>query len=104
MEQDITLGDIYEEIAERLALARTKALMGEREEAMGIFQGASLEYRRFQDVLSGYPGHLALEHAFQATMAALCEERTREHPATRPEKEPKPTQTARSRKRVRQAA
>ena len=104
MEQELTLGDMYEEIAERLALARTKALMGEREEAMGIFQGASLEYRRFQDVLSGYPGHLALEHAFQATMAALCEERTQEHSEPQPNNERKPTQTSRSRKRVRQAA
>ena len=70
MEGEFTLGDIYEEIAERLALARTKALMGERQEALGLFQGASLDYTRFREVLAGYPGARALEHAFDVTMAA----------------------------------
>ncbi|HLK57316.1 MAG TPA: hypothetical protein VKU00_12160 [Chthonomonadaceae bacterium] len=75
MEAELTLGDIYEEISERLALARTKALMGERQEALGLFQGASLDYTRFRDVLAGYPGAHALEHAFDVTMAALDAER-----------------------------
>lgn len=74
MEGELMLGDIYEELAEKLAQARTKALMGEREEALGIFHGASLQFTRFRDVLSGYPGHHALEHAFEVTMQALCEE------------------------------
>jgi hypothetical protein len=75
VESELTLGDIYEAIAERLALARTKALMGERLEALGIFQGASLDFTRFHEVLSDYPGFHALEHAFNVTMAALCEDR-----------------------------
>jgi hypothetical protein len=74
MENEFTLGDIYEDIAERLAIARTKALMGERQEALNAFQQVSLDYHRFRDVLEGYPGFRALEHAFQATMTALCAE------------------------------
>lgn len=71
MQTETTLSDIYEEIADKLALARTKALMGEPCEALGIFQAASLEYTRFRDVLSAYPGFYALEHAFSITMTAL---------------------------------
>jgi hypothetical protein len=74
MESEPTLGDIYEEIAERMALARTKALMGEREEALGLFHGASLEYTRFREVLKDYPGYHALEHAFLVTLGALGSE------------------------------
>ncbi|HZT41141.1 MAG TPA: hypothetical protein VFA07_03070 [Chthonomonadaceae bacterium] len=76
MEGEFTLGDIYEEIAERLALARTKALMGERQEALGLFQGASLDYTRFREVLASYPGAHALEHAFDVTLAALNAEQS----------------------------
>ncbi len=71
MQTESTLSDIYEEIADKLALARTKALMGEPCEALGIFQAASLEYTRFREVLSAYPGFYALEHAFTVTMTAL---------------------------------
>lgn len=74
MENECTIGDIYETIAERLATARTKALMGERQEALGIFQGAALDWTRFRDVLTGYPGYHALEHAFNVTMTALSAE------------------------------
>ncbi len=71
MQTEQTLGDVYEEIADKLALARTKALMGEHAEALAIFQAASLDYIRFRDVLSSYPGFHALEHAFSVTMTAL---------------------------------
>ena len=76
MESELTLGDIYEDIAERLAMARTKALMGERQEALGVFRGASLDYRRFHEVLQGFPGYHALEHAFQVTLTTLASERS----------------------------
>lgn len=72
------MGDIFEEIAERVALARTRALMGERQEALTLFQCARLDYLRFREVLRGYPGSLALEHAIETTTIALCEERTQE--------------------------
>ena len=78
MQTETTLSDIYEEIADQLALARTKALLGERYEALGIFQAASLEYTRFRDVLSAYPGFYSLEHAFSVTMAALRDEQERD--------------------------
>jgi hypothetical protein len=77
MHTESTLDDIYEEIADKLALARTKALMGERCEALGILQAASLEYTRFRDVLSAFPGFHALEHAYTVTMTALRAEQER---------------------------
>ena len=76
MDYEITLGELYDEIADKLAQARTRALMGEREEALGIFRGASLEFTRFRDVLHDYPGFHALDYAFQATLTALCDEQT----------------------------
>ena len=71
MERESTLGDIYEAIADNLAEARTRALMGERQEALGVFQGAALEFTRFQNVLRDYPGFLALNHAFETTLIAM---------------------------------
>ena len=44
MGTELTLGDVYDDLSERIALARTKALMGERVDALGILQGANLEY------------------------------------------------------------
>src|SRR6185369_2839338 len=72
---DFTLGDLFEDLAERIATARTKALMGERQEALGLFQSAFLEYTRYQEVLAGYPGHLSLEHDFEETRRSLCQEK-----------------------------
>ena len=72
------MGDIFEEIAERIASARTRALMGERQQALTLLQCGRLDYFQFRDVLRGYPGSLALEHALQTTTAALCEERSRD--------------------------
>ncbi len=77
MEIEQTIGDIYEEIAEQLAQARTKALMGERQEAQGLFQKASLDYQRFRDALATYPGAHALEHSLGATLQVLCGEQMR---------------------------
>src|SRR5260221_11295707 len=72
---EFTLGDLFEDLAERIATARTKALMGERQEALGLFQGAFLEYTRYREVLTSYPGHLSLEHDFEETRCALCQEK-----------------------------
>ena len=96
MQTESTLGDIYEEIADQLALARTKALLGERREALGIFQAISLEYTRFREVLSAGPGFHALEHAFTVTMTALRDEQQRSDSAAAPAVAP--------RKRSRRAA
>lgn len=71
MEGELTLGEIYDDIADKLAEARTRALMGERQQALGILQGAALEMRRFQDALRGVPGYLALDHAFEVTRQTL---------------------------------
>lgn len=66
-----TLSDIYEQIADLLATARTKQLTGEEQDALGLFQEASLLFTRFRDVLSTYGGFAALEHALAVTMTAL---------------------------------
>jgi hypothetical protein len=100
MQNESTLSDIYEEIADQLALARTKALMGEPCEALGIFQATSLEYTRFREVLSAYPGFHALEHAFGVTMAALRDE----HQRTQADSDSAGTVKTASRKRTRRAA
>jgi hypothetical protein len=76
MSDELTLGDVFEIIAEQLATARTKALMGERKAARGLFRRAFLEFTRFREVLRGYPGFYALEHSFEVTKAALCPEET----------------------------
>ena len=104
MEPEITLGDMYEDIADRLAIARTKALMGERQEALDVFQGVSLDYRRFQEVLKDYPGYHALEHAFLATMDALCAEETRHLHAAQAQAEGVLSPLAKPRRKARQAA
>lgn len=101
MEGELTLGDVYDDISERLALARTKALMGERHEALGVFRGASLDYMRFREVLAEVPGFHALEHAFNITMAALDNEQA--HTA-RAERLPRVSRPARTRKKMSQAA
>ncbi len=82
-------------------MARTKALMGERQEALGVFRGASLDYLRFRDVLTGYPGFHALDHAFNVTMAALDTEQT---PAPSPSDQVAAARSNRTRKRVSRAA
>ena len=71
MEGERTLGEIYDELQDKLSLARTHALMGEREAALGLLRGASLEFTRFRDVLTAFPGFYALEHAFTTTRCSL---------------------------------
>lgn len=71
MEGETTVGEIYDEVQDRLALARTRALMGEREEALGLLRGATLEFTRFRDILTAFPGFHALEHALSATRRSL---------------------------------
>lgn len=72
---EFTLGDLFDDLAERVAAARTKALMGERQEALGLFQSAFLEYTRYRDVLASMPGHLSLEHDVEETRRSLCQEK-----------------------------
>ena len=104
MDGEFTLGELFEDIAERLASARTKALMGEREEALGLFQGASLDYTRFREVLQGVPGHHALEHAFAVTMHALCSEEQARLRDAEVERTAREHNGSRTRKRIRRAA
>ena len=71
------MGEIFEELADRVAAARTRALMGERQEALALLQRARIDFLRFREVLRGYPGSLALEYSIDVAQAALCEERAR---------------------------
>ena len=75
MNKEWTVGELFEEIAERVATARTRALMGERHEALALLQRARMDYLRFREVLHGYPGGLALEQSMEVAQAALCAER-----------------------------
>lgn len=87
-EKEMTLGDIFEQIAERLAEARTRALMGERQVALGLLHAAALEYQRFREVLTDYPGYHALEYSFDVTMRQLCAEQARSEEQEAEVKEP----------------
>lgn len=71
-----TVGAVFEDISERIAAGRSRALMGERDEALAILQCARLDYLRFQEALEGFPGSLSLEHSLETALAALCDERT----------------------------
>ncbi len=71
---ELTAGDVYDQLCEQVAAARTRALMGERAEALRLFQTASLEYERFRDALQGLPLH-ALEHDFTVTRQILSVDR-----------------------------
>jgi hypothetical protein len=90
MTKEWTVGDIFEELAERVATARTRALMGERQEALALLQRAQMDYLRFREVLKSYPGNLALQRSLEAAQATLCEERAqdREEDLDRPIAEP----------------
>ena len=71
---ELTIGDVYDNLCEQVADARTRALMGERAEALRLYQTASLEYERFRDALHGLPLH-TLEHDFTVTRQILCVDR-----------------------------
>ena len=73
-DMELTAGDIYDALQERLALARTRALMGERALALDALHEARAEYETYRDALQGFPLH-SLEHAFTQTMQALCAEK-----------------------------
>lgn len=77
MSSDQSVGDVFDDIAEGLAGARTSALMGERETALGLLQRTVLKYARFRDILKSYPGFMALERDLEMSKAALCQDQSR---------------------------
>ena len=104
MEGEATLGEIYDGIADKLAEARTRALLGERQQALGILHGAALEMTRFRDVLRGVPGYLALNYAFEATMRALCDEQDAAETQAKMENEAKTKTRVEKPRRLKKAA
>lgn len=71
---ELTAGAVYDALHERLALARTRALMGERVLAHDLLRQAHADYEMYKDALQGFPLH-ALVHAFTVTMQTLCAEK-----------------------------
>ena len=71
MNTEFTLGEVYERIADQLALARAKDMMGQHEEALHLMQSATLDYKKYEAVLAGYCGINALLHAFTLTLTAI---------------------------------
>lgn len=67
---ELTAGDVYDALQELVACARTRALMGERCEALRLFAKAQQDYALYRDVLLGLPLH-ALDHALTETMQVL---------------------------------
>lgn len=77
MNSEPTLSDIYDSIAEQIASAQTRALMGEREEALGLMHGAHLDYMRFETVLADLSDRPALPNSYRTAIAALHDQRDR---------------------------
>ena len=102
MQTEPTLEDVFEDIADRLALARSRALMGERANALVILQKAWLDYLNHQEVLAFHPCAHSLKHSFEVTKEALGEERARAE--AEPDPIPVPQPRPARRKRARQAA
>ena len=66
-----SVGSIYESISDALATARTKARIGDMEEANSILHSAQMDFNRFRNVLEVYPGFNALEYALSITHDTL---------------------------------
>ena len=62
---------ICESLADRLATARTRYLMGDHAEAREMLQAVRLDYLRFRDVLRGMPGDLALRRGLESAEGVM---------------------------------
>ena len=70
-DMEMTAGDLFDALYEQIALAKTRALMGETEQAHTLFEDAAREYAQYADIFSSLPGHLSLEHDLEATRQML---------------------------------
>lgn len=75
MDREMTVGTVLDEIAEMIAAAKSFALTGEREAALGTLRLAALEMARWGDVLNDAPGYREAQRAFEVAEAALTEQR-----------------------------
>ena len=62
---------LYGNMADLLATCRAKCLMGEHQDALALFQEATLLYRLHNVAMAGMPGFAALDHAFTQTLGTL---------------------------------
>lgn len=71
-DMELTAGDVFDALYEQIALAKTRALMGETEQARMLLEDAAREYAQYADIFASLPGHLSLEHDLEATRQMLC--------------------------------
>ena len=76
-DMELTAGDLFDALYEQIALAKTRALMGETEQAHVLFADAAREYAQYADIFASLPGHLSLEHDLEATRQMLCQNSVR---------------------------
>ena len=100
MEQEFTTFEIYESLQERLATARSMALMGDQQNALCVFREARETFIEFKETLACVPGFLALLKSTEETLAWLQEEQNA--PLHFAEKREEPSKPAK--RRVRKAA
>ena len=55
-DMEMTAGDLFDALYEQIALAKTRALMGETEQAHTLFEDAAREYAQYADIFSSLPG------------------------------------------------
>lgn len=67
----MTPGAIFEDLADRLATARTRFLLGEHAEARALLESVWIDYLRHRDALRGMAGHAALVHSFETAQRAM---------------------------------
>ena len=68
---EVSLGEIYDCIADTLSQSRILCLQGKRCEAIKVYEAASQEFNRFQPELRGFSGYVALQEAFIKTCNGL---------------------------------
>ncbi len=71
-DMELTAGDLFDALYEQIAMAKTRALMGETEQAHTLFEDAAREYAQYADIFSSLPGHLSLQHDLETTRQMLC--------------------------------
>lgn len=69
--EEWTIGQIFNEVAEKVAEARTHILMGEPAIALQRLRTAQKDYLEYSEVLASYPGSLSLSKSMEETLALL---------------------------------
>jgi len=62
---------LFDSLTDRLATARTLALMGDHDEARSLLASARADFEEWREVLAGYAGVEAMEHSLRVTEEAM---------------------------------